>query len=101
MQLPKRLPLTGIGELLRGLSGPSRRGASRARGSTPNRPKLIGGATSVRGHEQRAPWVGCYPDLAVYCTDEVHPLDADTRIHPTLLVEVTSKTTENKDRIAE
>ena len=43
-------------------------------------------------------WVGYYPDLAVYCSDEVHPLDADTRIHPTLLVEVTSKSTEKKDR---
>lgn len=43
-------------------------------------------------------WVGYYPDLAVYCTDQVHPLDADTRIDPTLLVEVTSKSTEKKDR---
>ena len=43
-------------------------------------------------------WVGYYPDLAVYCSDEVHPLDADTRIHPTLLIEVTSKSTEKKDR---
>ncbi len=43
-------------------------------------------------------WVGYYPDLAVYCTDEVHPLDAETRVNPTLLVEVTSKTTEKKDR---
>lgn len=43
-------------------------------------------------------WVGYYPDLAVYCTDEVHPLDSDTRLNPTLLVEVTSKSTEKKDR---
>lgn len=43
-------------------------------------------------------WVGYYPDLAVYCTHDVHPLDPDTRIHPTLLVEVTSKSTEKKDR---
>ena len=43
-------------------------------------------------------WVGYYPDLAVYCTDEVHPLDTDTRTSPTLLVEVTSKSTEKKDR---
>lgn len=43
-------------------------------------------------------WVGYYPDLAVYCSDEVHPLDADTRVNPTLLVEVTSKSTEKKDR---
>ena len=43
-------------------------------------------------------WVGYYPDLAVYCTDEVHPLDSDTRVNPTLLVEVTSKSTERKDR---
>jgi Uma2 family endonuclease len=43
-------------------------------------------------------WVGYYPDLAVYCTDEVHPADAETRINPKLLVEVTSKTTEKKDR---
>ena len=43
-------------------------------------------------------WVGYYPDLAVYCTDEVHPLDAETRIAPILLVEVTSRSTEKKDR---
>jgi len=43
-------------------------------------------------------WVGYYPDLAVYCADEVHPLDSDTRVNPTLLVEVTSKSTEKKDR---
>lgn len=43
-------------------------------------------------------WVGYYPDLAVYCTDEVHPLDPETRVQPILLVEVTSKTTEKKDR---
>ena len=43
-------------------------------------------------------WVGYYPDLSVYCTDEVHPLDPDTRVGPRLLVEVTSKSTEKKDR---
>lgn len=43
-------------------------------------------------------WVGYYPDFAVYCTEEVHPDDPDTRVNPTLLVEVTSKTTEKKDR---
>jgi Uma2 family endonuclease len=43
-------------------------------------------------------WVGYYPDLAVYCTDEVHPLDPDTRVDPRLLVEVTGKSTEKKDR---
>ncbi|MBX3186013.1 MAG: Uma2 family endonuclease [Labilithrix sp.] len=43
-------------------------------------------------------WVGYYPDLAVYCADDVHPLDAETRIHPALLVEVTSKSAERKDR---
>lgn len=43
-------------------------------------------------------WVAYYPDLAVYCSDETHPSDADTRVSPTLLVEVTSKTTEKKDR---
>jgi Uma2 family endonuclease len=43
-------------------------------------------------------WVGYYPDLAVYCADDVHPLDPETRISPTLLVEVTSKSTEKKDR---
>jgi Uma2 family endonuclease len=43
-------------------------------------------------------WGGYYPDLAVYCTDEVHPLDPETRIHPRLVVEVTSKSTEKKDR---
>jgi Uma2 family endonuclease len=43
-------------------------------------------------------WVGYYPDLAVYCVDDVHPSDSETRINPTLLVEVTSRTTEKKDR---
>lgn len=43
-------------------------------------------------------WVGYYADLAVYCSDETHPVDADSRINPTLLVEVTSRTTEKKDR---
>jgi Uma2 family endonuclease len=43
-------------------------------------------------------WVGYYPDLAVYCTDDVHPTDSDTRVNPRLLVEVTSKSTERKDR---
>ena len=43
-------------------------------------------------------WVGYYPDLAVYCTDDVHPLDKETRVNPSLLVEVTSKSTEKKDR---
>jgi Uma2 family endonuclease len=43
-------------------------------------------------------WVGYYPDMAVYCTDAVHPTDSDTRVDPALLVEVTSKTTEKKDR---
>jgi len=43
-------------------------------------------------------WVAYYPDLAVYCSDEVHPDDSDTRIQPTLIVEVTSKSTEKKDR---
>lgn len=43
-------------------------------------------------------WVGYYPDLAVYCSDDVHPLDSETRINPSLVVEVTSKTTEKKDR---
>src|SRR5262249_22066779 len=48
--------------------------------------------TSTKG------WVGYYPDLAVYCTDDVHPLDPETRVNPSLLVEVTSKSTEKKDR---
>jgi Uma2 family endonuclease len=43
-------------------------------------------------------WVGYYPDLAVYCTDDVHPDDSETRINPILLIEVTSKSTEKKDR---
>lgn len=43
-------------------------------------------------------WVGYYPDLAVYCADARHPLDGDTRVDPILIVEVTSKTTEKKDR---
>jgi len=43
-------------------------------------------------------WVAYYPDLAVYCSDDVHPLDADSRVGPRLVVEVTSKSTEKKDR---
>lgn len=69
------------------------------------RPPLGAGPCILERSDQRLAvhaagrgWVGYYPDLAVYCTDEVHPLDADTRIHPTLLVEVTSRTTEKKDR---
>jgi Uma2 family endonuclease len=43
-------------------------------------------------------WVGYYPDLAVYCSEEVHPEDSESRILPRLIVEVTSKSTEKKDR---
>ena len=43
-------------------------------------------------------WVGYYPDLAVYCDEAVHPSDSETRTTPKLLVEVTSKSTEKKDR---
>lgn len=43
-------------------------------------------------------WVAYYPDLAVYCSDGVHPDDSDTRLDATLIVEVTSKSTEKKDR---
>lgn len=69
------------------------------------RPSLGDGPCILERSDQRlavhtAPkgWVGYYPDLAVYCTDEVHPMDSDTRINPTLLIEVTSRTTEKKDR---
>jgi Uma2 family endonuclease len=69
------------------------------------RPHLGGGPCILERSDQRLAveaagkgWVGYYPDLAVYCTDEVHPIDTDTRINPRLLVEVTSKTTEKKDR---
>lgn len=69
------------------------------------RPSLGDGPCELDGPDQllgvetaRDGWVGFYPDLAVYCTDEVHPLDVDTRINPRMLVEVTSKTTEKKDR---
>ena len=43
-------------------------------------------------------WIGYYPDLAVYCTEEVHPLDTETRLNPRLIIEVASKSTEKKDR---
>jgi Uma2 family endonuclease len=43
-------------------------------------------------------WVAYYPDLAVYCSDDVHADDPDSRTHPRILVEVTSKSTEKKDR---
>lgn len=49
-------------------------------------------------HASNKGWVGYYPDLAIYCSDEVHPQDSDTRIHPSVLVEVTRKSTEGKDR---
>jgi Uma2 family endonuclease len=69
------------------------------------RPSLGDGPCVLDGSDQRLAvlaglkgWVGYYPDLAVYCTDEVHPLDRDTRVNPSLVVEVTSKSTEKKDR---
>jgi Uma2 family endonuclease len=69
------------------------------------RPALGDGPCFIEGPDQRLAvnaglkgWVGYYPDLAVYCTDDVHALNSDTRIHPTLLIEVTSKSTEKKDR---
>jgi Uma2 family endonuclease len=69
------------------------------------RPSLGDGPCVLDGSDQRLGvlagskgWVGYYPDLAVYCTDEVHPLDRDTRVDPSLVVEVTSKSTEKKDR---
>jgi Uma2 family endonuclease len=69
------------------------------------RPRLGDGPCILERSDQRLGvstaskgWVAYYPDLAVYCTDEVHPDDPDTRVNPTLLVEVTSKTTERKDR---
>ena len=69
------------------------------------RPALGNGPCILERSDQRLAvsagakgWVGYYPDLAVYCTDEVHSLDRETRVNPSLLVEVTSKSTEKKDR---
>lgn len=69
------------------------------------RPPLGAGPCILERSDQRLAveaegkgWVGYYPDLAIYRSDEVHSQDRETRIHPTLLVEVTSKTTEKKDR---
>lgn len=69
------------------------------------RPLLGDGPCGLQGSDQRLAvdtssrgWVAYYPDLAVYCSDEVHPNDSDTRIEPSLLIEVTSKSTEKKDR---
>ncbi len=69
------------------------------------RPSLGAGPCILERSDQRLGvnaaargWVGYYPDLSVYCSDETHPVDADTRVNPTLLVEVTSRTTEKKDR---
>ena len=69
------------------------------------RPMLGNGPCILERSDQRLAvqsankgWVGYYPDLAVYCKDEVHPLDSETRVNPSLLVEVTSKSTEKKDR---
>ena len=49
-------------------------------------------------HTAAKGWVAYYPDLAVYCTEEVHRADSDSRLQPRLLAEVTSKSTEKKDR---
>jgi Uma2 family endonuclease len=69
------------------------------------RPSLGDGPCTLLGSDQRLAvdsavrgWVGYYPDLAIYCSDAAHELNADTLIAPTLLVEVTSKTTEKRDR---
>ncbi len=69
------------------------------------RPPLGNGPCLLERSDQRLAvdtaakgWVGYYPDLAVYCADAVHPLDPETRVSPSLLVEVTSRTTEKKDR---
>jgi Uma2 family endonuclease len=69
------------------------------------RPPLGSGPCILERSDQRLAvltaakgWVAYYPDLAVYRTDEAHPLDADTRVNPRMLVEVTSKSTEKKDR---
>jgi len=69
------------------------------------RPALGSGPCILERSDQRLAvdavgrgWVGYYPDLAVYCSEAGHPMDSETRIEATLLVEVTSKTTEKKDR---
>lgn len=69
------------------------------------RPPLGDGPCFLEGPDQRLAvhtdakgWVAYYPDLAVYCSDGRHPDDANSRVDPTLLVEVTSKSTEKKDR---
>ena len=69
------------------------------------RPPLGRGPCVLVGSDQRLAvlsgskgWVAYYPDLTVYCTDDVHPLNPETRINPQLVVEVTSKSTEKKDR---
>ncbi len=69
------------------------------------RPSLGEGPCILHGSDQRLGvltadrgWVGYYPDLAVYCNQTSHVLDADTLVAPSLIVEVTSKTTEKKDR---
>ncbi|HEV3192791.1 MAG TPA: Uma2 family endonuclease [Polyangiaceae bacterium] len=69
------------------------------------RPCLGDGPCVLDGSDQRLAvlagakgWVGYYPDLAVYRTDEVHVLNRDTRTNPRLVVEVTSKSTDKNDR---
>ncbi len=69
------------------------------------RPSLAEGPCILERSDQRLGvdaagkgWVAYYPDLAVYCSDDVHPDDTDTRVDATLIVEVTSKSTEKKDR---
>jgi Uma2 family endonuclease len=69
------------------------------------RPVLGDGPCVLVGSDQRVAvdaalkgWVAYYPDLAVYCSTGAHPQDKDTRTEPRLLVEVTSKSTEKKDR---
>lgn len=69
------------------------------------RPPLGDGPCFLEGPDQRLAvhtdakgWVAYYPDLAVYCADDRHPEDANSRVGPTLVVEVTSRSTEKKDR---
>jgi Uma2 family endonuclease len=69
------------------------------------RPVLGEGPCVLHGSDQRLAIdvankgaVAYYPDLAVYCSEAVHALDEDSRTEPALLIEVTSKSTEKKDR---
>lgn len=69
------------------------------------RPALGDGPCFIEGSDMRLAImteergsVAYYPDLSTYGSNVFHPFDKNSRLNPTLLVEVTSRSTEKKDR---